>query len=200
MVNTGSLDLIIGPKKIKVPFHIFYVDDVFISAKPGKTFFIPISKGGLGLRSFVALNEATNLNLGWDLFNLEEPWVVLLRIRVLRKNKTIKHHTFSSIWSSVKNETLLISVNSSWILGNGESIRFWYDNWCGAPLILDMENQVVVVDLRVSSFIIDHKWDFSSNNHDILDSLQVIIRNYHISFDLRGDKRFGSILFRASSC
>lgn len=103
--------------------------------------------------------------------------------------KSIKRHIFSSIWSCVKNETLLIRDNSSWILKNDKLISFWYDNWWSSPLILDMGNQVVVEDLFVNSFIIDHKWNFLSSNHNIPDSLQVKICNFHIPINLRPDKR-----------
>ncbi|KAI5445613.1 hypothetical protein KIW84_013725 [Lathyrus oleraceus] len=39
----------------------------------------PVSEDGLGLRSLVALNEVTNLKLGWDFMNSDDPWASLLR-------------------------------------------------------------------------------------------------------------------------
>lgn len=45
----------------------------------------PFPEGGLGICSLLALNEASNLNLSWDLYNSDEPWASLLRSRVLEK-------------------------------------------------------------------------------------------------------------------
>lgn len=123
------------------------------------------------------------------LLNLDEPWAILIRLHVLRKNKVIKHHIFSSIWFSVKNETLIIRDNSTWILRNGRYINFWYDTWCDIPLILEIGETMVDEYLPVISLIIDHYWNFSNCYHDILDFLQVRIRNCHIPFDLQPDKR-----------
>lgn len=140
----------------------------------------------LGLRSLVTLDEATNFNLGWYVFN--EPWAILLRNYVSRKNKFIKHHTFSSIWSSVKNDTSIIRDNSVWILENGSSINFWYDSWCGAPSILAMGETIVYEDLPANDFIINLNWIFSNRNHVFPVSLHVWIHICHNPFDLQSDK------------
>jgi len=58
-------------------------------------------EGGLGIRSLVNLNQATNLKMCWDLMQSDEDWAILLRRRVLRNSTCIKHHIFSSIWSGV---------------------------------------------------------------------------------------------------
>lgn len=34
----------------------------------------PFSEEGLGIRSFITLNEASNLRICWDIFNSEESW------------------------------------------------------------------------------------------------------------------------------
>lgn len=43
----------------------------------------PLTEGGLGIRNLRVLNEASNLKLGWDLYNSDEPWANLLQSRVL---------------------------------------------------------------------------------------------------------------------
>ncbi|CAI8584688.1 unnamed protein product [Vicia faba] len=57
----------------------------------------PLDEGGLRIRSLIKVNEAYNLKLAWDLHNSPEPWATLLRHRVLRKRKIIKHHIYSSL-------------------------------------------------------------------------------------------------------
>jgi sarcosine oxidase gamma subunit len=40
--------------------------------------------------------------------------------RVVRGSRTIQHHIFSSIWSSIKDEFEVIIENTFWLLSNGE--------------------------------------------------------------------------------
>jgi len=76
-------------------------------------------EGGLGVKSLIWLNEATNLKCCWNLFNSIEQWATLLRSRVSRGSRCIVHHIFSSICSSIKPEFHTILNNSSWLIGNG---------------------------------------------------------------------------------
>jgi hypothetical protein len=57
----------------------------------------PFNEGGLGLRSLIKINEASNLKLCWILLNSDEMWAVILRNRVLRDRRQIAHHVSSSI-------------------------------------------------------------------------------------------------------
>ncbi|XP_058776939.1 uncharacterized protein LOC131651284 [Vicia villosa] len=66
----------------------------------------------------------------------------VLRLRVQRKGSFIKHHIYSSLWSSLKAKLATVVDNSSWCLGNGASINLWFDNWCGMPFHLDMSDGV----------------------------------------------------------
>lgn len=97
----------------------------------------PFDERGLGLRSLIKINEASNLKLCWNLLNYDEMWAVILRNRVLRDRRHIAHHVSSSIWSSVKSEYTTILENSTFLLGNGENIKFWTDSWCG-PLLCEV--------------------------------------------------------------
>ncbi|CAI8593485.1 unnamed protein product [Vicia faba] len=84
----------------------------------------PISEGGLDIRSLLDLNASSNLKLAWDSFNSDKDWAVLSRSRVLCNNNFIKHHIYSLIWSSIEAEIPVVQDNSSWLLGNGNSINF----------------------------------------------------------------------------
>jgi len=44
-------------------------------------------------------------------------------------------HFKSSIWLGVKNHMVTILDNSIWLIGNGDLINFWLDNWLGTPLV-----------------------------------------------------------------
>jgi len=51
-------------------------------------------EGGLGIRSLICLNEAFSLKLCWDMLHLDEDWVSILKIIVIRNNNPINHHIF----------------------------------------------------------------------------------------------------------
>lgn len=91
-------------------------------------------EGGLNIRSLIGLNEATNLKIIWDLLHSKEKWVIILNSRVLRGTNCINHHIYSSIWSSIKVEYPIVKENSSWLVGDGQQMDFWFDKWCDDPL------------------------------------------------------------------
>lgn len=51
----------------------------------------------------------------------------------------IRHHIYSSIWTSIKGEISNLFSNSSWCLGSGRQINFSTDPWTGDPLINDTD-------------------------------------------------------------
>lgn len=67
-----------------------------------KTLCFLIKHGGLGLRSHIFLNEARSLKLCWDLMQSVELWAKLLKARVKISFGFIRHHIYSSPWSSIK--------------------------------------------------------------------------------------------------
>lgn len=115
----------------------------------------PFAEGGLSFCYPVKLNEAFNLKIAWDFLIFSESWAVLLRSRILRKGKFIKHHIFSSIWSSLKYELQTILDNFAWCLDNGESISLWFDNWCSDPFYLEVDDMNGLVDRKVSNIIVN---------------------------------------------
>jgi len=123
-------------------------------------------EGGLNVRSLIALNEATNIKLCWDLLQSQEYWAQMIRSRVLRGNNCIRHHVFSSIWSSAKNEFNIIKDNSNWLVGNGAQINFWLDSWCGDPLqqVLNVSTDVMSnFSSSLNDYILNGHWHFPSN-------------------------------------
>jgi len=88
-------------------------------------------EGGMGIRSLVNLNAASNLKICRELLQSKEQWAQVLRSRVIRNSTCINHHVYSSIWSGAKSEFQNIIDNSLWLVGDGETINCWFDNWCG---------------------------------------------------------------------
>jgi len=120
-----------------------------------------VSEGGLGIRSISCINQASNLKLCWEMLTSDNSWAKVLHSRVIKKDKVINYHIFSSIWSSIKSEYKNLLENTKWLLGDGESISFWKDQWCGYPLnnVLNIPNSISMhLAARVSDFIHNFQW------------------------------------------
>jgi len=87
----------------------------------------PYEEGGLDIRSLIKLNEASNLRMCWNIANSDAVWARIIRSRTIKDGKIIKHHIFSSTWSSVKSEHSVILENTIDIIGDGHNINFWTD-------------------------------------------------------------------------
>jgi len=53
----------------------------------------------------------------------------------LSKGQPIQHYFKSSIWCGIKQQIATVIPNSIWVVGTGEKIHFWTDNWPGEPLV-----------------------------------------------------------------
>lgn len=138
----------------------------------------PMDEGGMGLRSTISLNEASNLKLGWDMLNSMEPWATALRGRVFRNRKPIAYHIHSSLWCSIKSEFSQIIENSSWLLGNGKKINFWSDSWCGSTIgeRLSIPNHILShLSARVNDLIIGHQWFIPPTLQELFPQLYLIL-------------------------
>ncbi|RHN73363.1 putative ribonuclease H-like domain, ankyrin repeat-containing domain-containing protein [Medicago truncatula] len=138
----------------------------------------PYEEGGLNLRSLVCLNEATNLKLCWDLLLSEEHWAKILKSRVLRGTSCINHHIYSSIWSGIKMEFQVIRENSSWLVGDGKKINFWFDHWCGDSLfqILNATNDLIApFPSSVNSYISNNQWSIPQSLTQVFPSLRNLV-------------------------
>jgi hypothetical protein len=150
----------------------------------------PLSQGGLNIRSLTQLNKASNLKFCWTLFNSKASWAVLLRDRVFRKGKVIRYHIFSSLWSSIKDEVEVVRDNTVWLLGNGDNINFWLDNWCGDPLVEQLGIPVHIRPLltaSVSDFIVNGRWSIPAQLSLIFSNLESIIAAVMIPMELKND-------------
>jgi len=89
-------------------------------------------EGGLGTKSLICLNEATNLKQCWNIMQSEENWARILRSIFIRDNRCITHHISSSLWSSIKSEFRTVQENTTWFVGNGENTTaglLWMRSW-----------------------------------------------------------------------
>jgi hypothetical protein len=150
----------------------------------------PTSQGGLGIRSISQINKGASLKFICDFLNSSEDWALLLKSRVLRKNGIISHHISSSLWSSCKDSYADLVENSSWLLGNGDIINFWLDEWCGNPLVhyLQIPDQFHNhLSAKVEDFIVNKHWKFPDSVLGLFPNLSNIVSKISIPLDSKED-------------
>jgi len=78
----------------------------------------------------------------------------------------------------MKSEYSLIIDNSSWLLGNGNNIKFWSDSWCGTTIgeKLNIPSPIVSqMSSKVNDFIIGHQWAIPSSLQNLFPQLCQIL-------------------------
>jgi len=69
----------------------------------------------------------------------------------------------SSVWSSIKMHISTVTSNSIWIIGSGENINLWSDNWLGELLLDLLHIDASIHDLfsgTVADVIENGNWNF----------------------------------------
>ncbi|GAU15839.1 hypothetical protein TSUD_236550, partial [Trifolium subterraneum] len=149
------------------------------------------SDGGLGIRSIIFLNEASNIKQCWDLVNSQDHWARLLRSKVLRNGRQISYHIFSSLWSGLKGVYEDFKQHSSWLIGNGGNINFWLDNWCGQPLVHSLNIPDWIhphLKSTVKAFVVNHQWSIPQALQLAFPNLYNIVQNITIPLGEVEDK------------
>ncbi|CAL0322191.1 unnamed protein product [Lupinus luteus] len=122
---------------------------------------IPTKDGGLGLRSISDMNQAALLKLAWNFKASDLDWTILFRQRFFKHDKMRSNYVKYSIWPGIKRVWNEINENCIWIVGNGSTISYWFDNWLGTPLVetlhipSHLQNSLWA---KVSDFIQDKHW------------------------------------------
>ena len=151
----------------------------------------PVSERGLGIRSISCTNQASNLKLCWEMLTSDNSWAKILHSRVIKKDKVINYHIFSSIWSSIKSEYNNLLENTKWLLGNGESISFWKDQWCGNSLnnVLNIPNSISMhLAARVSDFIHNFQWKIPQAVSIVFPNISSLVNQVIIPVERKKDK------------
>lgn len=132
----------------------------------------PWDEGGLDIKPTRLINEALILKLSWDLIARETQWSHLFKRRYFSNGQPSMRYFKSSVWSGIKLHIGTVVSNSLWIVGNGNNIHFWTDNWLGVPLV-DLMN--IDVDFHghmkgmVSEVIVNGTWNIPAAIFDFGD-------------------------------
>jgi hypothetical protein len=126
---------------------------------------LPWDAGGLDLKSTRNINDSLLLLLCWKLCSQTSQWSIMFQERFLSYGLPRNRYFKSSVWPGVKDKLCIVATNSRWIIGNGENISLWFDNWLGETLVtLFNLNLQLYPKLKASlaSVIVDGRWQFPS--------------------------------------
>jgi len=95
----------------------------------------PWAEGGLNLKPTRLINDSLIMKLAWNLLATDSQWEALLKQRFFSNGKLVNHYFKSSVWSGIKIHIGVVISNSLWIVGIGENISIWNENWLGTPIV-----------------------------------------------------------------
>ncbi|KAH6758884.1 hypothetical protein C2S51_019119 [Perilla frutescens var. frutescens] len=124
-------------------------------------------EGGLGVTSLLHLSKSLVMRLAWKVLTNSAEVYSLFRRRYLNHSyHVIKKKSGSSIWQNIKGEMKELVEGSHLILGNGNSILFWLDNWLGYRIV-DKLNILVAAHSylqdSVADFLLEGVWYFTTD-------------------------------------
>jgi len=130
------------------------------------------------------------LNLAWHMLSDDSQWFNILKQIYLKGGRPRARYLKSSIWPSIKAHICTIISNLIFIVGSGENINFWKDNWIREPLV-----DLLHIDPRyhdrfhgsVVSVIHNGSWDLPSALnaiHDVASQLVFVTFLLHLSLTL----------------
>jgi len=146
----------------------------------------PKTLGGLGLRKTAAVNTAFLAKLGWKVLTQpDNVWVQQMRAKYGAPDHFFEARpkpADSWVWKCLLRLRPFIKRGIRWKVGNGQSIKFWTDNWCSEDSLVSMLNldhsTLPDVDLTVNEFITpDKQWDTSKLSHYLPNDITQLIQS-----------------------
>ena len=96
---------------------------------------LPWESGGLDLKPTRLINNSLLLQLSWNLHSKDSQCATLFRHRYFCNGTPRRGYIKSSVSLGIKSHMDMVIENSIWLIGNGEKINLWLDNWLGSSLV-----------------------------------------------------------------
>jgi len=116
-----------------------------------------------------AINDSLLFHLSWKLFTQTSQCSNLIKARFLSYGLPRNRYFKSFIWPGVKDKLNMVAANSRWVIGDGEDIHLWLDNWLGESLVslLNIHTRTFPsLHAKLTSVIVNGKWQLPSFIYD----------------------------------
>lgn len=128
---------------------------------------IPKDQGGLGLKNLQLLNKALLLKRSWEVASKATISAAFLHVRFLTAGlQPFAHYKKSSVWLGIKKLWPVLLSNVRWLVGKGDAVRFWKDNWLGVPIVASCnidESSLDFLNDKVAAFISNGVWNLPAS-------------------------------------
>ncbi|CAL9010471.1 unnamed protein product [Prunus brigantina] len=127
----------------------------------------PKSKGGLGFKKTASMNQALLAKIGWRLHTKDNGlWAKIYEAKYLKGasifDKSLgARQVCSTTWRSIIHGIQLLMQGMCWRIGQGDSVKFWEDNWVTDAPLMQQAGALTIPDSNcpVSSFSKNGWWD-----------------------------------------
>ena len=135
--------------------------------------FLTKAQGGLGIRSNHDINVTMLAKLGWKL-GQGKPSLAqkCIQSKYVHKNKITKFQNGSKIWKGVGIGWKLLAENRAWIVGKGDEVRFWEDDWLGIGCLRSWLSGPLTVkedEVRIRDLWAGGSWDLHAISYPLPD-------------------------------
>lgn len=118
----------------------------------------PKKLGGLGLRKAKVNNQALQLKLLWKIIRMPDNlWVKLVKQKYSKQESQFSYQPKSNVswqWRKLMSLRAPFRKGLRWMVGDGKSVSFWYDNWVyDSPINQRCTPRPAFEDIKVSYFI-----------------------------------------------
>lgn len=127
----------------------------------------PKQLGGLGIKKSADMNQAMLAKISWRMFQNDKGlWATMFSEKYLKDGSIFNSHyappnDCSSIWRGVVYGAKLIRDNLKWRVGDGSTIKFWYDHWLGPEALIQhaLPNATINRNAVIRDFWGDDGWN-----------------------------------------
>ena len=127
-------------------------------------------EGGLVIRSFQDVAKAMRMKMAWKLVTETSLWSTFFKQKYMQNihpwyASNSKRPGCSKLWTEIASVMRSILLNSKWLIGNGNSTSFWYDNWFADCPLIEFALESPEDSPNVAEFVDPNgEWNFSSSS------------------------------------
>ncbi|KAF6146819.1 hypothetical protein GIB67_018472 [Kingdonia uniflora] len=147
----------------------------------------------MGIRKLKDINRSLLIKLAWKFLEGHDDWAKFMRAKfTVRNGDLCAYYKGSSVWSGLKWSMPMVKQHSRWIVGDGEDIELWRDDWCASVSIKELVNNRNIpwkqIKAKVCCIITNGRWTAPQDLLTVLARLSIDLRRIKICRGRRDQK------------